>query len=306
MSAQYDVVVIGAGPAGLTAALYASRARLATLVIDKEKLGGQLVDLQTIENYPGCADGILGPDLASQMVMQVSNLGTRIELDEVEALGVDGQTKVVRCSRNEFTAKAVVIAGGSSHRKLGVPGEEEFAGRGVFYCATCDGPGFANQVVAVAGGGNSGVTEALQMAQYVSQVVLIEIMPQLNAEKILKDRLMAHPKIQVRCGTRIESIRGDSRVKALDLATVATGDKSTLEVGGVLIRVGVLPATEYLKGKLELDKFGQVMVDSELATSVPGVFAAGDVRHGSSLQIATAVGDGALAAISAGRYLSKL
>jgi len=237
----YDIIIIGSGPAGLTAGLYTNRSKLRTLIIEKEALGGELANRDLIENYPSYPDGILGPELSSRMVNQAVNYGTEVQLGEVEQVQIDGNRKVVKTSFGEFAGKAIIIAGGAHNKKLGVPGEEEFVDKGVFYCATCDGPRFANKVVAIVGGGDSGITEGLFLTRLVSKIMIIEMLPQCTATKILQDRAFSNPKIEIKCGSKIEAITGDERVKALDLLDIQTGKKSTLEVDGVLVHVGAEP-----------------------------------------------------------------
>jgi thioredoxin reductase (NADPH) len=299
----YDAIIIGAGPAGLTAALYTSRAGLQTLVIEREVIGGELMNRDLIENWPGQPDGILGPELSSGMTAQVMNYGVKFQLVEVEGLETQGDKKVVRTGMGDFTGRTVIIAGGASPRKLGITGEDEFANSGVFYCATCDGPGFAGKVVAVAGGGDSGLTEGLFLSQLVSRVIIIEALPELTATKILRDRATENPKMEIRCGTKIEAITGSGTVESVSLIDIKTGKISNLPVEGVLVHIGLDPNTGYLQGFLPLDDRGQVVVNENMETEVPGVFAAGDIRHNSAMQVSTAVGDGATAALSLNRYL---
>lgn len=299
----YDIIIIGSGPAGLTAGLYTSRSKLRTLIIEKEALGGELANRDLIENYPSYPDGILGPELSSRMVNQAVNYGTEVQLGEVEQVQIDGNRKVVKTSFAEFAGKAIIIAGGAHNKKLGVLGEQEFIDKGVFYCATCDGPRFADKVVAIVGGGDSGITEGLFLTRLVSKVIIIEMLPQCTATKILQDRAFSNPKIEIKCGSKIEAIIGDERVKALDLLDIQTGKKSTLEVDGVLVLIGLEPNTDYLSGIVPLDSKGHILVNEKMETKIPGVFAAGDIRYNSAMQIATAVGDGATAALSASQFL---
>jgi thioredoxin reductase (NADPH) len=306
MDGTYDVIIIGAGPAGLTAGLYTSRSKLSTLIIEKETLGGELVNRDLIENYPGYPDGILGPELSGNMLNQAMNYGAEFQLGEVEQIKIDGNRKVVQTSSGEYSGKAIIIAGGAHNKKLAVPGEQEFADKGVFYCATCDGPHFADKVVAVAGGGDSGITEGIFLTRLVSKVIIIEMLPQCTATKILQDRAFSNPKIEVKCGSKIEAIIGDERVKALDLLNIQTGERSTLEVDGILVHIGIEPNTDYLSGTVPLDSKGYVLVNEKMETEIPGVFAAGDIRLNSAWQIATAVGDGATAALSLVKYLGSL
>lgn len=303
MDETYDVIIIGSGPAGLTAGLYTSRNKLHTLIIEKGALGGELATRDLIENYPSYPDGILGPELSSKMVNQAINYGIEIQLGEVEQVQIDGNYKVVKTSFGEYLGKAIIIAGGAHNKKLDVPGEQEFADRGVFYCATCDGPRFTDKVVAVVGGGDSGITEGLFLARLVSKVIIIEMLPECTATKILQDRAFSNPKIEVRCGSKVEAILGDERVKALDLLDTQTGERSTLEADGILVLIGLEPNTDYLSGTVPLDSNGYILVNENMETEIPGVFAAGDTRHNSSRQVITAAGDGATAAISASRFL---
>jgi len=306
MDTIYDAVIIGAGPAGLTAGLYTSRAKLPTLIIERETVGGELMNRDLIENYPSYPDGILGPELGSNMLRQVMSYGTKISLGEVERIQIEGDYRVVRTPQGDYRGKAIVIACGAHPKKLGVPGEQEFADKGVFYCAVCDGPGFANKVVAVVGGGDSGITEGLFLAKFVSRVIVVEMLPRLTATGILQGRVFSDPKMEIKCGSRIEAIVGDEEVKALELLDIQTGERSTLPVDGVLVHIGLEPNTGYLTGTVPLDSKGQIMVNEKMETEVPGIFAAGDIRHNSPMQIATAVGDGATAALSLGKYLYGL
>jgi len=258
-----------------------------------------------IENYPGYSDGVLGPDLGSSMAKQAMDYGTEIEFGEVERIEVEEGYRVVKTSRGDYLGKATIIAGGAHPKRLGVPGEEEFADRGVFYCATCDGPRFIDKVVAVAGGGDSGLTEALFLAGMVSKVIVIELLPHLAATKTLQERVSSNPKIETKCGVEIEAIHGDEQVKTISLLDTKTGQTSVLEVDGILVHVGLDANTDYLRGSLSLSEIGQILVDEKLETGVAGIFAAGDIRHNSPMQISTAVGDGATAALSLGKYLGS-
>ena len=303
MEQPYDVIIIGGGPAGLAAAIYASRSRLKTLILEKETPGGDLMNIDLIENYPGFQDGVNGAELGSQMMTQSTKFGAELQFAEVEKIIPGTNEKILQTSAGEFRAKVVIIASGSHSRKLGVPGEAELTNKGVFYCATCDGPRFAGKVVAVAGGGDSGVTEALFLSGFVSKIIIIEIMPQMLATKMLQERVLSNSKIEVRCGMKIEAIRGGDKLEFLELADVKTGQKNTLKVDGLLVRVGLIPNTAFLKGTLPLNPIGQVMVNGEMETQIPGIYAAGDVRHNSPMQIVTAVSDGATAAMRSLKYL---
>lgn len=303
MSAAYDVIIIGTGVAGLTAGLYTCRARLSTLLLEDNIVGGELMNRDLVENYPGFSEGVMGPDLSSQMLSQVMAYEPEIEQIAAKTVKVDNDQKLIMINDGEYFGKTLIIAGGASHKKLGVPGELEFQKKGVFYCATCDGRAYADKTVAVAGGGDSGVTESLFLTQYASKVTVIELMPKLNATKILQERLYSNPKIDVKCGTKIERITGDTKVRKIDLFDVKNNSASSLDVDGVLICIGLEPNTDYLQNIVPLDSRRQIMVNDRMETDVLGIFAAGDIRHNSPMQFSTAVGDGATAAISAQKYL---
>ncbi len=308
MEADYEVIIIGCGPAGLAAGLYAGRARLKVLILGRESAGGEMRGIEQVENYPGFPDGVSGAKLGLEMMKQAMKYGLEFKLAEVEGIRLQEDYKVVkakitRAGEATYLAKTVIIASGAHPRKLGVPGENEFAGKGVSYCGVCDAPQFVERAVVVAGGGDAGLTEALYLTRLASEITVIEQMPQLTASKILQERALANPKLKICCGTRIEAITGDDQVKELELLNVLTGERTTLPVGGILIRIGLEPNTNYLKDLLSLDSEGFVLVNEEMETPVPGIFAAGDIRHGSTRQIATAVGDGVTAALSAGRLI---
>ena len=305
MNTDYDVVVIGGGSAGLAAAIYTSRARLSTLILEKENMGGELINRELIENYPGFGEGVQGPELAAGMAEQAMSFGAEFEYAEVTGIEVNADHKVVHCDGRSITCRGIIIASGSLPRKLGVPGEEEFAHRGVFYCATCDGPQFAGKAVAVAGAGDSGITEALALARIASKVTVIEFLPAPKASKVLQERALAEPKITIQCATKIEAVVGDEQMTGLELEDRNTGEKSRLEADGLLVRIGLLPNTQFLKGVLDLTPVGQIPVDEYMGTKIPGIYAAGDVREHSPMQISTAVGDGVSAAMALGRYLES-
>jgi len=301
---DWDAVIIGGGPAGLTAGLYLGRANRRALLLDKDTAGGYIRNIELIENYPGFTDGVSGAQLASQMVSQATRYGLQIETAEVTGIELFSSTRYVGCSRGQgFTTNIIIISGGSKNKKLGVPGEEELADKGVFECAFCDGGHYAGKVVAVCGGGDAGVTESLYMAKIAAKVILIEAMPELTATGVLCDRLNASPKIEVRCGYRVEAITGKDKVEAIELA--AGKKKETLKVDGVLVHIGLEPNTGYLEGIVPLDRQGQVIVNGKMETKIPHIFAAGDIRSGSPRQVVTAVGDGAIAAITAQRLLQE-
>jgi len=303
---DWDVVIIGGGPAGLTAGLYLGRANRRTLLLDKDTPGGYIRNIGLIENYPGFSGGVPGAQLAAEMVKQAQRYGLEIETAEVNGLELFSGTRYVGCSRGQgFTTNVIIITGGSRNKKLGVPGEAELAGKGVFECAFCDGGHFAGKVVVVCGGGDSGVGEALYMSKIASKVILVEAMPALTATGILQDRVKADPKIEVRCGVRVGAILGKDKVEAIEVLDIAAGWKEALKVDGVLVHIGLDPNTGYLEGIVPLDDRGQIIVNERMETEVSYILAAGDIRSGSPRQVVTAVGDGAIAAITAQRLLQE-
>ncbi|MBN1160742.1 MAG: FAD-dependent oxidoreductase [Dehalococcoidales bacterium] len=301
---DWDAVIIGGGPAGLAAGLYLSRANRRTLLLDKDTPGGYIRNVESIENYPGFTDGVAGAKLANKMVAQAKKYGLEIENAEVTGIEVFSGTRYVACANGQgFTTNVIIIAGGSKNRKLGVPGEAELTGRGVFECAFCNGGHYADKVVAVCGGGDAGVTEALYMAKIASKVILIEAMPQLTAAAVLQESVKANKVIEVRTSTRVTSIIGKDKVEAVEL--LSGGKKETLKADGVIVHIGLDPNTDYLEGILPLDENGQVIVNANMESEVPYIFAIGDIRSGSPRQVVTAVGDGAIAAIAAERRLQE-
>jgi thioredoxin reductase (NADPH) len=302
----WDVIIIGGGPAGLTAGLYAARAGLKTLALEKECWGGKVTNIDLVENYPGFEEGISGAELAQKMMAQAMKYGVEFELTEVTDVELREEYKVVRTYQGDYWGKTIIIGSGTYPKKLGVPGEEEFVGRGVAYCAVCDGGSYANGVVAVAGGGDSGITEGLYLTRLCSKVIVIEQLPEITATSVLRNRALSNPKMEIRSGMKIEAIEGDTRVKRLKLVDINTGQGNSLEIDGVFVYVGLETSTEYLKEILPLGKEEQILVNDRLETPVAGLFAAGDIRDNSKRQIITAAGDGATAALSAQRYLLGL
>ena len=302
---DWDAVIVGGGPAGLTAGLYLCRGNWRTLLIEKETVGGYIMNVEYIENYPGYSEGVVGSVLGMEMKNQAQKFGLKIERNEVMILEVSSSVKTVTCmDGTNYTASVVIIAGGSIPKKLGVPGEDKFRGNGVINCAFCDGGQFADRRIAVCGGGDAGVTEALYMAKIASKVILIEALPELTATAVLRDRVKENSKIEIRCGVKVETIVGDSQIEGIEITTEA-GQKETLSVDGVLVHVGLEPNTDYLEGIVPLDKQGQILVNESMETEITGVFAAGDIRSGSPRQVATAAGDGAVAAMAAQRFLQS-
>jgi thioredoxin reductase (NADPH) len=300
---DWDAVIIGGGPAGLTAGLYLSRGNRRTLLIEKASVGGYIMNVAYIENYPGYSEGIVGSQLGMEMKDQATKYGLRIERADVMAVqDTSGSKRIICTNGTTYTTRVIILAGGSVPKNLGVPGEEEFQGNGVIHCAFCDGGQFAGKTIAVCGGGDAGVTEALYMANISSKVILIEAMPTLTATAVLQERLKDNPKIEILCGVKVQSILGDDKIEGIEIDS-ADGKKETLKVDGVLVHVGLDPNTEYLEGVVPLDEQRQVVINEWMETEIPGIFAAGDIRSGSPRQVSTAVGDGAAAAMAAERYL---
>lgn len=303
---NYDLVVIGAGPAGLTAGIYAARAKLDVLLLEKAAPGGQILVTDWIENYPGFPEGLNGADLVMKMSEQLKGFGVSIETNEVQSLDLSGDPKQLQLSDRTVTAKAVIVASGASPNKLGVPGEDQYLGRGVSTCATCDAPFFRNSVVAAVGGGNTAVQESIFLTRFVDKVYLVHRRRELRADKLLQDRAFANEKIQVLWNSMVTGIKGsDAGVSAVTIENMVTGKVVDLPVEGCFIWVGTVPNTRFLKNHLKLDEQGFIEVDKRMETSVPGVFAAGDVRNTPLRQVATAVGDGATAASMAAEFIES-
>ena len=305
MNKKYDVVIIGGGPAGLTAGLYSARDRLASLLIEKGLVGGKISEAGRVDNYPGFPEGISGLELTRLMDKQAKKYGLEEVFSEATALEIKGGRKVVMTTEGNFTGRAVIVAGGSERGKLGVPGEKEFTGRGVSYCSTCDAPFFTGKPVAVVGGGNTALYEAMHLAKFASRVTVIHRRNQLRATAVVQEKAFAEPRIEFFLSTVVEAIEGKDAVQRLRLRQVATGEKSVLEVPGVFIAVGLKPNTEYLKEILPLDEQGHIITDERMQTRIPGMFAAGDIRSGSIGQTIAACGDGATAALYAKKFIDE-
>ncbi len=302
---SWDIVIIGGGPAGLTAGIYAARARLHTLLIEKDMIGGNIVYAELVENYPGFPDGISGMDLTRMMHDQATKFGMETQMTEITNLTIDGKNKFLKTSEGDITTRAIIIAGGSKRQSIGAPGEQEFTGRGVSYCATCDGAFFTDQPVAVVGGGNAAIQEAMHLARFASSVTLIHRRNELRATKIEQEKVFAESKIKYAWDSVVTAVEGGETVESLKLHNVKTNTDSTLPVKGLFVAIGFTPNTGYLKDILNLDQSGLIPVNQNMETSVPGLFAAGDIRTGSIRQVISACGDGATAAVSADKYLSS-
>ena len=304
MNEEYEVIIIGGGPAGLAAGLYTSRARLNSLLIEKGLIGGQIVNAERVENYPSFPEGISGFELGELMHKQATKYGLKTLLAEVSGIELQEEQKVVKTTEGDFITRVVIIAGGDKWQKLGTPGEEEFTGKGVSYCAVCDAAFFRELPVSVIGGGDSAITEALYLAKFASKVTLIHRRDQLRATRILQEKAFAEPKIEFLWNNIVKEIEGKDTVKRLKLQQVKTGEESTLDISGVFISVGRSPNTDYLKDILPLDDTGHIITNSRMETQIAGIYAAGDIRHDSTHQVITAAGDGATAAIYAEVFLS--
>ncbi len=302
---DYQVIIIGGGPAGLTAGIYSTRAGLNTLLLEKMVPGGQITTSEWVENYPGFPQGISGFDLGQLMEEQARKHGLEIRMAEVIGMDISESLKNVRTGEGDYSANTVIIAAGSEHAKLGIPGEEELIGKGLSYCATCDGPFFRDREVAVVGGGDVAIADALFLSRFSSKVSIIHRRDQLRASKVLQDRAFENEKIEFIWDTVVDAIDGGDAVKALQLRNVKTEDKSNLQVGGVFMAVGTKPNTEYLAGLLKLGPNGTIPVNNHMETEIPGVYAAGDIREGSIRQVVAAAGDGAIAAMAAERFITQ-
>ena len=303
----YDVIIIGSGPAGLTASIYAKRAQLKSLVIEKAAFsGGQVINTYEVDNYPG-TPGISGFDLSSKFREHSDKLGAEFITDEVSKLELDGEIKVLTLSDGkEYRAKAVIIATGGEARRLGVKGEEELAGAGVSYCATCDGAFFKDKVTAVIGGGDTAVEEAIFLSRICKKVYLIHRRDELRANKGISNKILETENVTILWDSVVEGIKGDGRVESLDLKNVKSGENTEVELEGVFIAVGYLPNSEAFKDVVDLDQNGYIVADETCQTSVPGIFAAGDIRTKELRQIVTAASDGANAITGVEKYLNNL
>jgi len=302
--AKYEAIIIGGGPAGLTAGLYTSRVGLRSLLIERGVVGGQMVNATLVENYPGFPEGIAGSELGSLMHRQAARYGLEVITAEVTGI-TQGQFYSVATTEGNFETAAIIIAAGSEYRKLGVANEERLSGRGVSYCATCDGFFFRDREVAVIGGGDTAITDALELTQHASKVYVIHRRDQLRAGQVLQKRAFAHPKLEFIWDTVVEEVLGEKVLEGLKLRNVKTGQQSNLKVDGVFVAIGLMPNSRNFFNIVELDDAGYIITDEMMTTSAPGVFAAGDIRRNSSRQIAAAVGDGATAAMSAFKYLQE-
>ena len=301
----YDVIIIGGGPAGMTAGLYTSRARLKTLLIESALFGGQMTTTELIENYPGFPQGVSGDELSRLMEEQARRFGMETISDEVTEAGLEKGLKKVKTYGGEYICRALIICTGTEYRKLGVPGEEEFRGRGISYCATCDGAFFKDSRIIVVGGGDSALTEALFLTKFVKELTIIHRRDALRATKIYQEMALNNPKIKFLWNSVVQEIKGDSVVRSVVVKNVKTGEVKEIDTEGAFLFVGLLPRTQFLKDLVRLDEAGYIIANENCETSVKGIFAAGDCRKKLLRQVSTSVGDGATAAFTAEKYLEE-
>lgn len=301
----YDVVIIGAGPAGMTSAVYTSRANLSTIMIERGIPGGQMANTEEVENYPGY-ESILGPELANKMLDHAKKFGTEYAYGDVKQIIDEKPYKIIDLGSKQYKAKAVIVATGNKAKLLGVPGEKEFAGRGVSYCAVCDGAFFRNKELIVIGGGDSAVEEAVFLTKFASKVTIIHRRDTLRAQKILQDRAFKNEKIQFIWNSTIDEIYGETKVQGAKVRNLQTGEVTDLSAEGVFIYVGMVPLTSAVENLGITNEAGYVLTNDNMETKIPGIFAAGDVREKTLRQIVTATGDGSIAAMAAQHYIESL
>jgi len=299
----YEVIIIGGGPGGLTAGLYTSRARLSTLLIESALFGGQMTTTELIENYPGFPQGVTGDELSRLMEDQAKKFGMKTVTQEVVKVSLEGDVKVVQTYETTYRCEALIVSTGAEYRKLGVPGEKEFAGKGVSYCATCDGAFFRDSQIVVVGGGDSALTEALFLTKFARELTIIHRRDALRGTKIYQERALASPKIKFLWNSIVQEIKGDSTVRSINVKNVKTGEIKEVETEGVFLFVGLVPRTQFLKGVVQMDEAGYILTNEDCETSTKGIFAVGDCRKKLLRQIATAVGDGATAAFASEKFL---
>ena len=303
--AEYDLVIIGAGPAGLCAGIYAARAKMNVLVLEKAAPGGQIIITDWIENYPGFPDGISGFDLGDKMFNQAKKLGVEISTSEVLSIEMSDKKKLIHLKDRTISSKTVIIATGAAPRKLNI-GEDKFIGKGVSFCATCDAPFFKGKKVVAVGGGDTAVQEALYLTKFVEKVYLVHRRDELRAAKILRERAFKNNKIEFIWDSVVTGMDGFFNVENVKIKNVKTGEEKTIQADGCFVWIGIIPNTGFIGDSIKLDSSGFVVADATMATSVPGIFAAGDVRAESLRQVSTAVGDGAVAAVSAEHFIENM
>jgi len=302
----YDVVIVGAGPAGLAAALYTGRGRLRTVVLEKVMPGGQILLTDWVENYPGFPEGIAPFDLIENFRKQAARFGAFFETDEARAIRREEPYWVVSGQSKEYRTRAVIVASGAAYRKLGIPDESRLTGKGISYCATCDGPFFRDAVVAVVGGGDNALTEAVFLTKFCRKLYVIHRRDQFRAIKILQERVLANPKVEVLWNCVVETVKGESSLERAVVRNVKSGQAFELPLDGLFVSIGMDPHSAFVKGVVDLNEWGEIRVDSRMATSQPGIYAAGDVAEACPKQVITAAGSGVTAALSVNAYLESL
>ncbi len=303
---MYDIIIIGGGPAGLTAGLYAGRSKLKTLIIEKAVAGGQISGTAFVENYPGSIDEATGMGLSERMLEQAEEF-CEIKYEDVKEVELDGKVKKIKTDGGEYEAKVVIISSGATHRKLDVPGEKEFANKGVSYCATCDGPFYTGLDIFVVGGGDSALEEATYLTKFAKSVTIIHRRDEFRASGVVVDKIKENPKIKLELDAVVKEITGDKEAESLIIENTKTGEKKELKSDdnspiGVFIFIGYIPQTEIFEGKIEMNH-GYILTDEDMKTNIEGVFAVGDTREKKVRQMVTAAGDGCIAAVLANRYL---
>lgn len=305
MANEYDVLIVGGGLAGLTAGIYAARYGLNTAIIEQMMGGAQIINLEKIENFPGFPEGISGAELGPAAQEQAMDVGVEFIMAEAHNVSKDGDYKVVHSDAGDYRAKTVIMAAGSSLRKMGIPGEDEFYGRGVSHCATCDGPMFMGETVGVVGGGDSAADEALTLTEYAGKVMLFHRRDELRAQKVLQDRLIRNPKVEIVWNALVQEIIGEDTVSGVQIRNHITNFEETIGLTGMFVYVGLEPNSALVNGVAKIDNSGHVQVNLSMETSLPGLYAVGDIRQNSASQLVTAAGDGATAAISAFQYIKN-
>jgi thioredoxin reductase (NADPH) len=303
---EYDLIIVGAGAAGLTSGIYACRAKLDTILLEKLVPGGLTATSHWVENYPGFPEGISGLDLMSKMEGQAKKFGLKIVQAEVISVELGGKIKLIRTREGEYKGKSIIIATGTQPQKLNVPGEENLRGKGVSYCATCDGPFFKDKEIAIIGTGNSGIQEGLFLLKFARKISFVELLPHMTADKILEERIKQQKSVDFFLNHILVSINGESMVESITIKDKANNKEKFIPVQGVFMYAGLDPNTKFLKGKIKLTKDGFIVAGQFTQTSIPGVFAAGDVRDKNLRQIVTACADGAQAAYMAEKYIENL
>jgi thioredoxin reductase (NADPH) len=302
---KFDVAIIGAGPAGLSAAIYAARGGLKTIVFEKGLVGGQIIVTSEVENYPGFEETLSGFEIMEKMRLQALKFDSVIRSESVKGIAFEGLCKIIETEENEYRVKSIIIATGAHPRKLNVPGEEKFTGRGVSYCATCDGALYRNKIVAVNGGGDSAVEEAMFLTKFAQKVYIIHRRDSLRAVHSIQQRAFKNPKLEIIWDTVVQEVNGDNQVKSLTLYNKKTDQVSELAVDGLFIYVGIIPNNDLFESRITLDNQGFVITNEEMETNIPGVYAAGDIRKKLLRQVVTATSDGAIAAFAAEKWIQE-